>query len=138
MSSYSSNIRKSRPSSSYARPRSLYSSPSRVGSMFSSLNLSAPYLNSSSYSSSIPSYSPSSYGGTASGYGSLTITPSSPSFSGGYSGRTISSSPSRQPVSRAHSLKRNYQKPLSRFDSSSSLASNKSFGSEGYVVRCTV
>eukprot|EP00102_Acyrthosiphon_pisum_P015727 XP_008186417.1 PREDICTED: putative protein TPRXL [Acyrthosiphon pisum] len=164
MSSYTNNIRKSRPSSSstssYARPRSVYSSPSRNSAMYSSLGLSAPYLGTSSYSSTIPSYSTSTYGGTASGYGGLTITPSSsssPNFSS-YSGRTASpssslhshaSSSSRHshasPSSRhSHaspssrhphtSLKRNfYQSPLTRFDSSNSLASSKSYGSEGYV-----
>jgi len=157
MSSYTNNIRKSRPSSSssssssYARPRSVYSSPSRNNAMYSSLGLSAPYLGTSSYSSTIPSYSTSTYGGTASGYGGLTITPSSssPSFSS-YSGRTASPSSSihslASPSSRnlhvskssrlPHaSLKRNYyQSPLSRFDSSTSLASSKSYGSEGYAV----
>lgn len=133
-------------------------------SMYSSLGLSSsPYLNTSSYSSTIPSYSPSTYGGTASGYGGLTITPSSsPNFSS-YTSRNASPS-SRQlshasPSSRSQSsyvspssrqsssynssparpsrapLKRNfYQNPLSRFDSSNSLASSKSYGSEGYVV----
>lgn len=157
MSSYNNNIRKSRPSSAYARPRNVYNSPSRSGpSVYSSLGLSTPYLSTSSYSSNIPSYS-STYGGTASGYGGLTLTPSasSPSL---YSGRTASPSPrqshtspssrqshtspsprqshSSQSSRKPHtSLKRNYyQSPLSRFDSSTSLASNKSYGSEGYVV----
>lgn len=214
MSSYQNNIRKSRPSSSYARPRSVYSSPSRSGSSSSaysslgrsspsslgrssaSLGLSSPYLSASSspysavgipssYSSAnIPSsYSsaniPSSYssanvpssanissssyalanmpsspysaattyGGTASGYGGLTVTPSSPSYAGAYSrsARSAASSPSsRQSSLQRSPLKRNYYQtagtgsPLARFDSSASLASNKSYGSEGYVVRTRV
>lgn len=114
----------------------------------------------SAYSS--PSYSPSTYGGTASGYGGLTITPSSStaSLSSYSAGRTASplsrqshrpspsirqphvSSSTRQPhvspsTRQPHApIKRNYyQSPLSRFDSSTSLASSKSYGSEGYVVR---
>lgn len=160
MSSYNNNIRKSRPSSSslssaYARPRSVYSSPSRSSSssLYSSIGLSAPYQPSPSYSSTIPSYSPSTYGGTASGYGGLTITPSSSSSNFSlYTGRTPSpssrqsshASPSTRqslysvPSSSRQShapLKRNYyQSPLSRFDSSNSLASSKSYGSEGYAV----
>lgn len=151
-------------SSSYARPRSVYSSPSRSGSsMYSSIGLSTPYLNTSSYSSTIPSYSPSTYGGTASGYGSLTITPSSSPNLSSYASRTVSPSSrqsshtpsssrpsssyvspsSRQLSSYAPSSSRQphapprrnfYQNPLSRFDSSNSLTSSKSYGSEGYVV----
>lgn len=154
----SSSSSYARPRSVYSSPSR------SGNSIYSSLGLSSsPYLNTSSYSSTIPSYNPSTYGGTASGYGGLTITPSSNSSFSSYANRNASpsrvqlshASPSSRsqspyvpPLSRQSPsytssparpsrapLKRNYnQNPLSRFDSSNSLASNKSYGSEGYVV----